>query len=86
MEDEGRNLMSSQVQTDGPRQDGLKPCPFCGEVEHLYPAYRWPGTGSPYAVDCLRCGYDFTPRDGMDVVAMWNKRHTPDASLQGGRE
>lgn len=52
----------------------LKPCPFCGEAEHLYPSYRHLGAGAPYAVDCLGCGMDFVPRDGMDVIAMWNRR------------
>ena len=52
----------------------LKPCPFCGEAEHLYPAYRNMGAGAPYAIDCLGCGMDFVPRDGMDVIAMWNRR------------
>lgn len=52
----------------------LKPCPFCGEAEHLYPSYRNMGAGKPYAIDCLGCGMDFVPRDGMDVIAMWNRR------------
>jgi hypothetical protein len=52
----------------------LLPCPFCGHDDQLYPAHRWPGNGPAYAIDCLRCGYDFTPREGMDVVAMWNTR------------
>ena len=52
----------------------LKPCPFCGEAEHLYPSYRNMGAGKPYAIDCLGCGADYVPRDGMDVIAMWNRR------------
>jgi Lar family restriction alleviation protein len=52
----------------------LKPCPFCGEREHLYPSHHWPGTGAPYGIDCLGCGIDFTPREGMDVIAAWNRR------------
>lgn len=60
---------------------GLKPCPFCGEAEHLYPAYRNMGAGKPYAIDCLGCGADYVPRDGMDVIAMWNRRaDTPKAA------
>lgn len=55
----------------------LKPCPFCGEKNELYPAYRGDKGGnlhSPYAIDCLGCGFDFTPREGMDVFAAWNRR------------
>lgn len=52
----------------------LLPCPFCGEAEELYPAHRWPGSGLPYAIDCLGCGIDFTPREGTDVIAAWNRR------------
>jgi Lar family restriction alleviation protein len=56
----------------------LKPCPFCGEREHLYRSYRRWGAGNeldgPYGIDCLGCGIDFIPRDGMDVVAAWNRR------------
>lgn len=55
----------------------LLPCPHCGEQEHLYPGYHWPGTGDPYCIDCLGCGADFTPREGMDVIAMWNRRTNP---------
>lgn len=54
----------------------LLPCPHCGEAEHLYPSYRNMGAGEPYAIDCLGCGADYTPRDGMDVIAMWNRRPT----------
>lgn len=60
----------------------LKPCPFCGSVRGLYPSYEWQRhegkivmTDKPHAIDCICCGYDFTPRPGMDVIAMWNKRH-----------
>lgn len=52
----------------------LKPCPFCGEADELYPSHDWPGSGPPYAIDCLGCGIDFVPRAGMDVVAAWNRR------------
>lgn len=52
----------------------LKPCPFCGTEEGLYPSHYWPGGGKPYAIDCIGCGMDFTPREGMDVVAAWNRR------------
>lgn len=56
----------------------LQPCPFCGEAEHLYPAYRLDKSGKcvepPYAIDCLGCGHDFTPRDGNDARAAWNRR------------
>lgn len=52
----------------------LKPCPFCGEREELYPTHKWPGGGEPYAIDCVGCGFDFVPREGSDVVAMWNRR------------
>ena len=52
----------------------LLPCPFCGHDDQLYPAHHFPGTGPAYAIDCLRCGIDFTPREGMDVAAKWNTR------------
>jgi hypothetical protein len=52
----------------------IKPCPFCGDDESVYPSYEWPGSGKPYAIDCIRCGFDFTPRPGMDVIKMWNTR------------
>jgi hypothetical protein len=52
----------------------LKPCPFCGTTEGLYPSYRGLGAGKPYAIDCVGCGMDFTPREGMDVIASWNRR------------
>lgn len=65
--------MSSEI--DG--VNALLPCPHCGEREHLYPGYHWPGTGAPYCIDCLGCGADFTPREGMDVIAMWNRRTNP---------
>lgn len=59
------------------RPSDLKPCPHCGETEHLYPAYHGHGGGKPYAIDCVTCGYDFSPREGMDVVEMWNRRFDP---------
>jgi Lar family restriction alleviation protein len=52
----------------------LKPCPFCGEKNELYPAHRGLGGGEPFSIDCLGCGIDFTPREGMDVIAAWNRR------------
>lgn len=56
----------------------LLPCPHCGETEHLYPAYRLDKDRKcvepPYAIDCLGCGADFTPRDGIDARAAWNRR------------
>jgi len=52
----------------------LLPCPFCGFDDELYPSYRWPGNIGLHAIDCLRCGIDFVPREGMDVIAAWNKR------------
>lgn len=55
----------------------LKPCPFCGEREHLYPSFDWPGGGKPHSIDCLGCGIDFIPRKGMDVVEAWNRRDPP---------
>lgn len=64
------NTTPAQKAGDG----SLKPCPFCGTDDHLYPAHHHLGHGKPYAIDCVRCGYDFTPRTGFDVVAMWNRR------------
>lgn len=55
----------------------LLPCPFCGKEDGLYPAHHRMGGGKPYAIDCVSCGFDFTPREGMDVVALWNKRSNP---------
>lgn len=52
----------------------LLPCPFCGEAEELYQALHGMGGGVPFAIDCLGCGMDFTPREGNDVVAAWNRR------------
>lgn len=58
----------------------LKPCPFCGSTEGLYPGYhRLPGETfklepKPYQIDCIGCGIIFEPRRGMDVVAAWNRR------------
>lgn len=50
------------------------PCPFCGFDDEIYPTYAWPGNGPCLGVDCLRCGFDFTVREGMDVREAWNKR------------
>jgi hypothetical protein len=67
-------------------QTELLPCPHCGEVEHLYLSYRLKDRASfkledePYAVDCVGCGYDFVPREGLDVIAAWNRRVPPPAS------
>jgi Lar family restriction alleviation protein len=55
----------------------LLPCPFCGEANELYPAFHWPGTGMPYAVDCLGCGIDLVPRKGTDAIDAWNRRAEP---------
>lgn len=52
----------------------LKPCPFCGEPDMLFPAYHGMGHGKPYAIDCIGCGFDFVPREGRDVIAAWNRR------------
>lgn len=56
--------------------EALLPCPHCGDTEGLYPSHRNNG-GKPYAIDCIRCGYDFTPREGFDVLEMWNRRFDP---------
>jgi len=52
----------------------MKPCPFCGTTAGLYLASRSLGDGKPYAIDCVGCGIEFTPRDGMDVISAWNRR------------
>lgn len=56
----------------------LLPCPHCGEPDELYLCVREIGAignvGKPYAIDCLGCGYDFQPREGFDVVELWNRR------------
>jgi Lar family restriction alleviation protein len=67
----------------------LKPCPFCGEAEELYPAHYGMGGGKPYAIDCLGCGFDFVPREHIDVITAWNRRaalasSTPESSEQAG--
>lgn len=59
--------------------DPPKPCPFCGEKNEIYPGYRrLPGSfrlaDKPYQIDCVGCGIEFEPREGMDVVAAWNRR------------
>lgn len=64
----------SEIETASPT---LLPCPFCGEAEELYQSVHWPGSGAPYGIDCLGCGIDFTPREGMDVIAAWNRRASP---------
>lgn len=55
----------------------LLPCPFCGERYELYPSHHWPGGGKPFGIDCLGGGFDFVPREGFDVIAMWNRRSEP---------
>lgn len=52
----------------------LKPCPFCGETEHLYRAYPGFGSNEPYAIDCVGCGFGFTSRAGSDTIKTWNTR------------
>lgn len=57
----------------------LLPCPHCGERDELYPAYRSMAhdgklADAPYAIDCLGCGSDFTPRAGIDAIEAWNRR------------
>lgn len=66
------------------KHTSLLPCPFCGEDDHLYPAYHGMGDGEPYAIDCLRCGIDFVPRKGKDVFEAWNERalHTHDELVE----
>src|SRR5688500_7798318 len=67
--------MTSHPMNDTVSEDvKLLPCPHCGEAEHLYPAYRNMGDAAPYAIDCIGCGADFTPREGKDVIAAWNRR------------
>jgi hypothetical protein len=43
-------------------------------VKGLYPSFRGLSGGAPYAIDCIGCGIEFTPREGMDVIAAWNRR------------
>lgn len=66
----------------------LAGCPFCGEKTELYPGYRGMGAGKPYQIDCVGCGIEFTPREGMDVIAAWNRRATtsPQPTQAGLRE
>lgn len=56
----------------------LLPCPHCGEPDELYLCVREVGEigklTKPYAIDCLGCGYEFHPREGFDVVELWNTR------------
>lgn len=52
----------------------LEPCPFCGEVNDLFLGYRKVGDEEPFAIDCLGCGTRFTPRDGVNAKAAWNRR------------
>ena len=67
-------MVSLQAQAPSvPTEQALLPCPFCGTVEGLYPSFM----GVPLrlvAIDCVGCGIDFTPRDGMNVVESWNRR------------
>ena len=55
----------------------LKPCPFCGERNELYPGYATIDgkiATEPYQIDCIGCGMDFNPREGQDTIARWNHR------------
>jgi Lar family restriction alleviation protein len=57
--------------------EALKPCPFCGAKDAIYPGYRRINgelAPAPYQIDCCGCGIDFEPRMGMDVIAAWNRR------------
>jgi Lar family restriction alleviation protein len=55
-------------------ENTLKPCPFCGECEHLLIEHM-PGTElhPAYAVVCDHCGArtDYTDRDW---IGAWNQR------------
>lgn len=73
-QDTGKHPCGEQPSPAVSATAALAPCPFCGEQEGLYPAHRGLGGGKPYAIDCLGCGIDFTPREGMDAVAAWNRR------------
>lgn len=68
----------------------LKPCPHCGEANELYPSYRLDKDGKyiepPYAIDCLGCGTDFTPRDRKDAREAWNRRATASQEQAGWRD
>lgn len=67
----------------------LKPCPHCGEANELYRGMRDMGRSGPFSIDCLGCGADFVPREGMDVVAAWNRRDESaisQARAEGRRE
>lgn len=66
-----REPVDVAVMADG---DVLKPCPHCGEAKHLYQMLRSFGGGKPYGIDCVGCGTEFIPREGMDVIAVWNRR------------
>ncbi|MFA5952275.1 MAG: Lar family restriction alleviation protein [Hyphomicrobium sp.] len=53
----------------------LKPCPFCGEKEELYPFYKDFGRSGPFWIECLGCGIELHPHpNGPDVVTAWNRR------------
>ena len=54
----------------------LKPCPFCGEQDHLYPTYRMGSIGPdlPINIQCLGCGIEFTPGSGQSAIMAWNRR------------
>lgn len=66
----------------------LKPCPFCGQQEEVYPGYHNFGTDNPYEIDCLGCGVTVAPRSGKDAIAAWNRRavNTHDAALSALRD
>lgn len=52
----------------------LKPCPFCGETEELYPGFKWPGTGRSIDIHCLGCGVMVEPSPPEDARIAWNRR------------
>lgn len=74
---------SNRAEQVGTTMSALLPCPHCGEAEELYPAHHGMGGGKPYAIDCLGCGADYTPRTGADVVAAWNRRAQAASPLGG---
>ncbi|MBR0150232.1 MAG: Lar family restriction alleviation protein [Synergistaceae bacterium] len=51
----------------------LKPCPFCGGVAQLLPAYH--GSSKVWRVTCSRC-LSSSPSNELPVIAInhWNKR------------
>ena len=56
----------------------LKPCPHCGEADHLYLIYA-DTPFSPTGINCIGCGADFTPynaKSTAEIIAAWNRRPT----------